>query len=126
MIQKLQNNEKGFTLIELMIVIAIIGILSAIAIPNFLSYRQKGYDAQALSDAKNWYSACAANATGTNDATFDDTAAPAGYQGNDPTGGSFVYVGATGVITCDATFKHASGTKTYKLGDTGSISELAP
>jgi len=35
------NNRKGFTLIELMIVIAIIGVLLAIAIPNFISYRNK-------------------------------------------------------------------------------------
>ena len=45
-------NNKGFTLIELMIVIAIIGILAAIAIPQFASYRQKAYNAAALSDLK--------------------------------------------------------------------------
>ena len=46
MLQKLRGNKKGFTLIELMIVIAIIGILAAIAIPNFIAYRNKSYCAQ--------------------------------------------------------------------------------
>ena len=53
MIQKLRGNSKGFTLIELMIVIAIIGILAAIAIPNFIAYRNKAYCSRAESDANN-------------------------------------------------------------------------
>ena len=48
-----EENEGGFTLIELLVVIIIIGILAAIAIPVFLNQRQKGYDAQAKSDARN-------------------------------------------------------------------------
>jgi type IV pilus assembly protein PilA len=54
MLRKLKINEQqGFTLIELMIVIAIIGVLAAIAIPNFIAYRDKAYCGRAESDAKN-------------------------------------------------------------------------
>jgi prepilin-type N-terminal cleavage/methylation domain-containing protein len=61
MLQKMtRTNEKGFTLIELMIVIAIIGILAAIAIPNFIAYRNKAFCSAAESDA-NTISAAIAN-----------------------------------------------------------------
>ena len=51
------TNRKGFSLIELLIVVVIIGILAAIAIPKFANTKEKAYIAQMKSDLKNLASA---------------------------------------------------------------------
>jgi type IV pilus assembly protein PilA len=51
------KGKKGFTLIELMIVVAIIGILAAIAIPNFLKFQAKSKQSEAKTNLKGIYTA---------------------------------------------------------------------
>src|SRR5208283_2777848 len=51
--QMTTRDERGFTLVELLIVIAIIAILAAIAIPQFAQYQERAIRASMQSDAKN-------------------------------------------------------------------------
>ncbi len=52
MLQKLTKNRGGFTLVEIMIVVAIIALLAAIAVPNFLRARKRSQATRILEDLR--------------------------------------------------------------------------
>jgi prepilin-type N-terminal cleavage/methylation domain-containing protein len=116
---EIKSNKKGFTLIELMIVIAIIGILAAIAAPSFISYRVTGYNATSNADIKNAYVTAQAyftdypngsvsnailNSYGFKSSEYVTLTIAAGLQG-----------------TLNMTTKHASGDKTYSIDADGNV-----
>lgn len=77
-----QSNDQGFTLIELMVVVLIIAILLAIAIPTFLGARERAQDRSAQSNIRNAYTAAKAVFSDRED--YRDATATA-LQSSEPT-----------------------------------------
>ncbi len=126
MLQKLRcSNEKGFTLIEILIVIAIIGTLAGIAIPKFLTYRTSGQNCAAQCAGENFYNTAIIYFADTTSSDTTLTSAGAPSYTADPnivvTGTGISETG--GVITVNMQFRHKKSTVTYTLDSAGGLTQ---
>jgi type IV pilus assembly protein PilA len=114
-----KKNEKGFTLIELMIVIAIIGILAAIAIPQFSAYRKRSYNSAAQADLRN--AATAQEAYYVDNSTYTtDYTKLTGNGGYSQTNKVTLTITSTNIVSnYNMTANHNAGNRTYTLNGPG-------
>ena len=128
-----KNNKKGFTIVELVIVIAVIGILSAILIPTFVGVTKAANEAALKSNLANAYSMYAADAA---DGKVDGASTPtelkfyaqadillknsAGeYFEYDEANGGWQVTPYSGTVTIDDTASPAANTYKTVGGQTG-------
>jgi type IV pilus assembly protein PilA len=128
-----KNNEKGFSLVELLVVVIIIAIIAAIAIPNLLASRRAANEASAVSSLRTISSANVSYYATNGNVYANDLATLSGANLLDPTwtgapvksGYTFTYSGGGSAFCVGAATTAAAGSNGYAVSNNNVIYKLA-
>jgi prepilin-type N-terminal cleavage/methylation domain-containing protein len=125
MLQKLNNRRGGFTLVEIMIVVAIIALLAAIAVPNFLRARKRSQATRILEDLRLIDSAVDQYAIETNRAG-GFAPAWADIQAYLKVGSQLYNSGQKDILGSDFVLPTVDGTVAVPTNSFNALSDVAP
>jgi prepilin-type N-terminal cleavage/methylation domain-containing protein len=118
MFSKFHNRQKGFTLIELMIVVVIIGILAALAIPRFMQATVKSKQSEAKQLLKQIYTMERAYRQGSNPPTYGDLGVTIA-----PGGGTFPEIGVEVMTNALYTYSIVGGVDNFTATATANLDD---